>query len=84
MRLIGQRAASFPGNGPVVNGFYGLVDGEWRVYVGLPASPGQSTFALAFNIRTGAIAQGLYPTGIRPHPTRAGREALFNFQLIYP
>jgi hypothetical protein len=84
MRLIDQRAAAFPGNGPVVNDFYGQVDGEWRVYVGRPASPGQSTIALAFNTRTGAIAQGLYPTGIRPHPTRAGQEALFNFQLIYP
>jgi hypothetical protein len=84
MRLIDQRATQFPGNGPVVNNFYGVVSGEWRVYVGRPAAPGQNTFALAFHTQTGAIAQGLYPRGIRPHPTRAGQEALFNFQIVYP
>jgi hypothetical protein len=84
MRLINQRAARLPGNGPVVNDFYGVVNGEWRVYIGRPAAPGQNTFALAFNCRTGAIAQGLSPRGIRPHPTQAGQEALVNFQIIYP
>lgn len=84
MRLIDQRAAQFPGNGPVVNDFYGVVGGEWRVYVGRPAVPGQNTFAVAFNTVTGAIAQGLYPNGIRPHPVQPGQEALFNFQIIYP
>jgi hypothetical protein len=84
MRLISQRAAAFPGNGPVVNDFYGLVGGDWRVYIGRPAAPGQNTFALAFNTMTGAIARGVYPTGIRTHPTRASQEALFNFQFIYP
>jgi hypothetical protein len=84
MSLINQRAAQFPGNGPVVNLFYGVVGGEWRVYVGRPAAPGQDTFALAFNVRTGAIAQGLFPSGIRPHPTQPGQEALFNFQILYP
>jgi hypothetical protein len=84
MRLIDQRAASFPGNRPVVNDFSGVVGGEWRAYVRRPATPGGTTFALAFNIRTGAIARGLYPTGIRPHPTQVGQEALFNFQLVYP
>jgi hypothetical protein len=84
MRLIDQRAAQFPGNGPVVNDFYGVVSGEWRVYVGRPAVPGQNTFALAFNVKTGAIAHGLYPRGIRPHPTQRGQEALFNFTIVYP
>ena len=84
MRLINQRAAQFHGNGPVVNDFYGVVGGEWRVYVGRPVAHGQNTLVLAFHSRTGAIAQGLYPDGIRPHPTRAGQEALFNFQFIYP
>jgi hypothetical protein len=84
MRLIDQRAAQFPGNSPVVNDFYGMVSGEWRVYIGRPAAPGQNTFALAFNTRTGTIAQGVYPRGIRPHPTQVGQEALFNFQIIYP
>lgn len=84
MRLINQRAAQFPGNGPVVNDFYGVVGGEWRVYVGRPAAPGQNTFALAFHSSSGTIAQGLYPRGIRPHPSRAGLEALFNFQILYP
>ncbi len=84
MRLIGQRAATFPGNGPVVNDFYGLVGGEWRVYIGRPVAPGRDTLALAFNIGTGAIAQGMYPSGIRSHPARAEQEALFNFQFIYP
>ena len=84
MRLINLRAVRFPGNGPVVNDYYGLVGGEWRVYVGRPAAPGQSTLAIAFHLRTGAIAQGFYPRGIRPHPTKAGQQALFNFQIIYP
>jgi len=84
MVLINQRAALFPGNGPVVNDFYGLVSNEWRVYVGRPAAPGQNTFALAFSTRTGAIAQGLYPRGIRPHPTQAGQEVLLHFHIIYP
>jgi hypothetical protein len=84
MRLINQRAAQFPGNGPVVNDFYGVVSGQWRVYVGRPAVPGQNTIALAFHARTGAIAQGLYPRGIRPHPTQVGQEILVNFQIIYP
>jgi hypothetical protein len=82
MRLINQRAGQLPGNGPVVNDFYGVVGGEWRVYVGRPAAHGQNTFALAFHTRTGAIARGLYPRGIRPHPARAGEEALYNFNVI--
>lgn len=84
MRLIDQRAAQFPGNSPVVNDFYGVVSGEWRVYIGRPAVLGRNTFTLAFNSRTGAIAQGLYPRGIRPHPTQIGQKALFNFQIVYP
>jgi hypothetical protein len=84
MRLIDQRAALFPCNAPVINDFYGIVSGDWRVYVGRPALPGKDTFAIAFNTRTGVIAQGYYPSGIRPHPTQAGQEALFNFQIIYP
>jgi len=48
------------------------------------ARGGPDTFALAFNTRTGAIAQGLYPSGIGPHPALAGQQALFNFQIIYP
>jgi len=84
MRLIKQRAAQFPGNGSVFNDFYGVVCGEWRVYVGRPAAPGQDAFALAFTTRTGAVSRGLCPRGIRPHPTQAGQEALFNFQIIYP
>ena len=84
MRLVNQRAAQFPGNGPVVNNLYGVVNGDWRVYIGRPAAPGLDTFALAFNTRIGVIAQGLYPKGIRPHPTQVGQEALFNFQIIYP
>jgi hypothetical protein len=84
MLLIDQRAAQFPGNGPIVNDFYGVVGGEWHVYVGRPAIPGRNSFALAFNTRTGAIAQGRYPRDIRPHPTQAGQEALVNFQILYP
>jgi hypothetical protein len=84
MLLIDQRAVQFPGNGPVINDFYGVVSGDWRVYVGRPALPGQDTFALAFNSGSGAIAQGLFPRGIRPHPTQAGQVVLFNFQTIYP
>jgi hypothetical protein len=84
MRLINQRAAQFPAHVPVVNQFLGVFSGEWRVYVGRPAAPGQDTFALAFNVRTGAIATGLYPSGLGPHPTRAGQRALFNFRIIYP
>jgi hypothetical protein len=84
MRLINQRAAQFPGNHPVVNDFYGVVGGEWRVYVGRPAVPGKDAFAIAFHITTGAVAQGFYPSGVRPHPTQAGQEALFNFRIIYP
>jgi hypothetical protein len=84
MQLINQRAGQLPGGGPVVNAFYGVVSGEWRVYVGRPAVPGKDTFAIAFNTRTGAVAQGYYPSGIRPHPTQAGQEALFNFRIIYP
>ena len=84
MCLIGQRAALFPGNGSVVNDFYGVVSGEWRVYIGRPAAPGRDTFALAFNSRTGAIAQGLYPRGIGSHPAIVGQQALFNFRVIYP
>ncbi len=84
MVLIDQRAAQFAGNGPVINDFYGVVDSDWRLYVGRPSAPGQNTFALAFNVRTGVIAHGLHPKGIRPHPTQPGREALVNFQIIYP
>ncbi len=84
MRLIDRRAAQIPGNGPVVNDFYGIVGGEWRVYIGRPAIPGKDTFAIAFNTRSGAVAQGYYPSGIRPHPTHAGQVALFNFKIIYP
>jgi hypothetical protein len=84
MALIGQRAAQFAGNGPVINDFYGVISGEWRVYVGRPAIPGKDAFAMAFNIRTGVIATGHYPSGIRPHPALVGQEALFNFQIVYP
>jgi len=84
MRLIDQRAAQFPGNARVVNDFYGTVSGEWRVYVGRAALPGKDSFAIALNTRTGGIARGYYPSGIRPHPMKPGQEALFNFQVIYP
>ena len=80
--LIDNRAAQFPGNGPVVNDFYGVIGGEWRVYVGRPALPGKDTLALAFNTRTAAIARGYYPSGIRPHPKQTGQEALFNFRIL--
>jgi hypothetical protein len=83
MKLINLRAAQFPGNRPVANDFFGVVDGAWRVYVGQSAVPGGDTFALAFNTRTGAIASGLR-SGIRPHPTRAGELALYNFTVVYP
>jgi hypothetical protein len=83
MGLIDQRAAQFPGNGPVVNDFFGIVGGEWRVYVGRPTVPGGDTFAFAFNTRNGAVAQGRR-SGIRPHPTQPGELALFNFTSIYP
>jgi hypothetical protein len=83
MILINQRADLFPGNGPVANDFFGVVGGEWRVYVGRPAVPGGDTFAFAFNIRTGRVAHGLR-SGIRPHPTQAGELALFNFTIVYP
>ncbi len=83
MRLINQRAARFPGNGPVVNVFFGVVGGEWRVYVGRPAMLGGDAFAFAFNTRTGTVAQGLR-SGIRAHPTQAGEFALFNFLIVYP
>jgi hypothetical protein len=82
MRLIDQRAAQFPGNGPVVNDFFGAVGGEWRVYVGRPAVAGGDAFAFAFNTSTGTVAQELQ-SGIRPHPVRAGELALFNFTIIY-
>ena len=82
MRQINQRAATFPGNALVENNFYGMV-GEWRVYIGRPAIAGGDTFAIAFNTRTGAIAQGLR-SGIRPSPAIVGEEALHNFTLIYP
>jgi hypothetical protein len=83
MRLIDQRAAQFPGNGPVVNDFYGVVGGEWRVYIGRPAGPGQDAFAFGFNTRSGVVAQGLL-SGIRPHPTQTGELALFNFTIVHP
>jgi hypothetical protein len=83
MRLINQRAAQFPGNGPVVNDFFGVVGGEWRVYVGRPAVLGGDAFAFAFNTRTGAVARGLR-SGIRAHPFQAGELALFNFRIVYP
>jgi hypothetical protein len=83
MRLIDQWAAQFPGNGPVVNDFFGVVSGDWRVYVGRPPVAGGDAFALAFNTRTGAIAQGRL-LNIRPHPTLPNERALFNFSLIYP
>ncbi len=84
MQLIDLRAAQFLGKGPVVNDFYGVVDGEWRVYVGRPSAAMQNTYALAFSTRTGRIARGLYPRDIGPHPIKAGQEALFNFRIIYP
>ena len=83
MRLINQRAAQFPGNGPVVNDFFGVVGGEWRVYVGRPAVLGGDAFAFAFNTRTGAVAQGLR-SGIRAHPIQADELAFFNFIIVYP
>jgi hypothetical protein len=83
MTLIDQRAGQFPGNGSVVNDFFGVVEGEWRVYVGRPAIPGRDTFALAFNTRTGTVAQGLR-SGIRAHPIQSGELALFNFVIIHP
>ncbi len=83
MRLINQRASQFPGNGPVINDFFGVVGREWRLYVGRPAVLGGDAFAFAFNTRTGAIAQGLR-SGIRAHPTQTGELALFNFTIIYP
>jgi hypothetical protein len=83
MRLIDQRAALFPGNGPVVNDFFGVVSSEWRVYVGRPSVPGGDAFAFAFNTRTGAVAHGLR-SGIRAHPIQAGELALFNFIIVYP
>jgi hypothetical protein len=83
MRLVNQRAAQIPGNGPVVNDFFGVVGGEWRVYVGRPAVRGGDAFAFAFNSRTGAVAQGKR-SGIRAHPTNTGELALFNFTMIYP
>lgn len=83
MRLIKQRAAQFPGKGPVINDFFGVVGGEWRVYVGRPAVLGGDTFAFAFNTRTGVVAHGLR-SGIRAHPTQAGELALFNFIIVYP
>jgi hypothetical protein len=83
MRLVAQRAAQFPGNPPVVNDLFGVVDGEWRVYVGRPAVPGGDAFAFAFNTRTGTVARGLR-SGIRPHPSRVGELALFNFMIVHP
>lgn len=83
MRTINQRAAQFPGNGPVVNGFFGVVGSEWRVYVGRPAMTGGDSFAFAFNTRTGVIARGLR-SGIRAHPTQIGELTLFNFTIVYP
>src|SRR6188474_2061398 len=43
MARIDQRAATFPGNGPVANDWYGIVSREWRVYVGRPALPNSDT-----------------------------------------
>jgi hypothetical protein len=83
MGLIKQRAAAFPGNLPVENNFYGVVGGEWRVYIGRPPVPGADTTAIAFNSRMGAIMEGL-ESGIRPHPAIPNQKALFNFRLVYP
>ncbi len=83
MKLINQRAAQFPGNGPVVNDFFGVVGGDWRVYVGRPALLGGDAFAFAFHTGTGTIAWGRL-SDIRPHPVRAGELALFNFTILYP
>lgn len=83
MRLIDQRGGQFPGNGLVVNDFFGVVGGEWHEYVGRPAVAGGDAFALAFNIRTGVIAQGRL-LNIRQHPARPNERALFNFSSIYP
>ena len=55
MSLINQRAATFPGNPPVENNFYGVVGGERRVYIGRPPVPGGDTFAIAFNSRTARL-----------------------------
>lgn len=83
MRLINRRAAQFAGNGVVVNDFFGIIGGDWRVYVGRPSVPRGDTFAFAFNTGSGAVAQGLR-SGIRPHPTQPGELALFHFTIIYP
>jgi hypothetical protein len=83
MILIDQRAAMIPGNGPVFNDWYGVVSGEWSVYVGRPPVPTQDAPALAFNIRTGALSKGLL-SGIRAHPLMAGAKGLFNFTILYP
>lgn len=83
MRVIDHRAAQFPGNRPVVNDFFGVVGGVWRVYVGRPTVSGGDAFAFAFNTVRGTVARGLL-SGIRPHPTQAGELALVNFTIIYP
>jgi hypothetical protein len=83
MRLIDQRAGQFPGNGPVINDFFGIIEGDWRVYVGRPAIARGDTFAFAFNSHSGSITWGLR-SGIRAHPTKLGGLALFNFTILYP
>ena len=75
MRLIGQSAAQFPGNGPVVNNFLGTADGGWRVYMGQPAQPGDPAFIVAFNGQTGVVITGIGP-GLAPHPTITGVQVL--------
>ena len=85
MRLIDQRAAQFPGNGPVVNNFLGTAYGGWRVYMGQPAQPGGPAFIVAFNEQTGMVVSGTGP-GLVPHPTIPGQWALQlqNQTVIYP
>jgi len=67
MRVIDRRAAQFPGNGPVVNDFFGVVGGAWRVYVGRPAVSGGDAFAFAFNTGRGTVLADCYPAfGLTP------------------
>jgi hypothetical protein len=85
MRLIDQRAAQFPGNGPVVNNFLGTAHGGWRVYMGQPARPGDPAFMVAFNERTGVVVTGT-GRGLAPHPTIPGETVLRlqNVTVLFP
>lgn len=75
MSLISQRAAQFPGNGPVTNNFLGIAHGGWRVYMGQPAQPGGPAFLVAFNQQTGMVVSGT-GLGLVPHPTIPGLNVL--------